>query len=608
MTRKFLGFAFLALICVNKNSAAQNYVQGDIDLSISITATHDSNTCSTIANENWFLVINNSFVGDVVEIVDMNAGMLLTTNTNSSGQNPWYVPVAINTINFIYSDKDVINGYANFYSASMYKVISGSDTLYNVFAAMSFPVPNPCQYGNVSGNVYLDYNNDCIYNTGDKPLNSVLVNTTSYLSGGGGGVPQYEFTNSAGNYNAKLQESWLQSYTVSIPPTYSFYFPYSTCAVPSYSFTTLPQTGVDFALNCGTNVDLAASNFNCVLPRPALPFYIYPRVSNVGCDTISGVLTLVKDNRCNYNALLSNNPATYVNGDTLQWNYTNLTNLSANGYWNSLMSAVHLTPNNTVNIGDTLCFQIFTPTPSNDAVPSNNSGTMCLPVVNSYDPNDKHVLPKGEGPNGDVPPSTTDFEYRVNFQNTGTAPAINISIVDTLDANFDSTTFKIVGASHTMHPEWVRPNVVRFRFFGINLPDSNANEPASHGFVSYRIKAKPNQALGTQFTNTAYIYFDTNPAIVTNTTKNTYAVPNSISTSLNDLRVSAYPNPFTDYLEIEGLDNSDQICVTDLMGSTIYNVHANQGKHLDMRSLSPGIYILTIQHGETKKALRVVKQ
>ena len=63
--------------------------------------------------------------------------------------------------------------------------------------------------------------------------------------------------------------------------------------------------------------------------------------------------------------------------------------------------------------------------------------------------------------------------------------------------------------------------MVEFNFDNILLPDSIVNEPGSHGYVKYGIKANAGLADFTAVQNTANIYFDFNPAIITNTTSNT---------------------------------------------------------------------------------------
>ncbi|MEO0405496.1 MAG: hypothetical protein AAF193_11550, partial [Bacteroidota bacterium] len=52
----------------------------------------------------------------------------------------------------------------------------------------------------------------------------------------------------------------------------------------------------------------------------------------------------------------------------------------------------------------------------------------------------------------------------------------------------------------------------------IQLPDSTNNEPESHGLVSFKITPLPDLPVGTVLENTAYIYFDNNEPIITNTT------------------------------------------------------------------------------------------
>ena len=162
---------------------------------------------------------------------------------------------------------------------------------------------------------------------------------------------------------------------------------------------------------------------------------------------------------------MSANPATYVNGDTLRWTYTQLTNVSNGAYWNSFFAGVRLTPISTANIGDTLCFSISTTVAGADVNVANNQNAFCMPIINSYDPNIKEVSPKGIGATGDIPPTTSNLNYTIHFQNTGTAPAYNVYVIDTLDADVDASSLKIEGASHNMTPSWLTPNVVKFYFY-----------------------------------------------------------------------------------------------------------------------------------------------
>ena len=78
-------------------------------------------------------------------------------------------------------------------------------------------------------------------------------------------------------------------------------------------------------------------------------------------------------------------------------------------------------------------------------------------------------------------------------------------------------TFQLESSSHDNRVEIKDGNQVAFIFDDINLPDSTTNEPASNGFIAYRIKPKSDLLVGSMIFNKADIYFDFNPPIETNT-------------------------------------------------------------------------------------------
>ncbi len=140
----------------------------------------------------------------------------------------------------------------------------------------------------------------------------------------------------------------------------------------------------------------------------------------------------------------------------------------------------------------------------------------------AYDPNDKQVEPVGFGPDHVIAPDTEWLTYTVRFQNTGTDTAFAVVIRDALSPNVRPTTLQILGASHDLTQ--VNMNVggqASFHFDNILLPDSGTNEPASQGFVRFRVRPVENLPNGIVIPNAARIYFDQNPAIHTNPIFNT---------------------------------------------------------------------------------------
>jgi uncharacterized repeat protein (TIGR01451 family) len=594
-------FYLLLLFCLSIIvSKAQMFTQGDVSVMPQPMMNHDSTICSSTCNLFYSITITNSFMGDSVKIKDMSSGYLITSDVNVSGANPWYVYLSVPVYNMFISDDQVSGGSVLFFGPTV-KVISGPDTIFNINNVYPFSVSNPCSYGSVSGRVYIDNNSDCVFNTGDVALTSIPVTSNSNLNSPSmSSTNASGYSNGSGAYNINVQQSWLVDYNVAIPSNYQFIFPSSACSPGSYNFTTVPQTNVDFSLQCTSNVDVQCYAGSSGIVRPNVPFYLYPSVSNTGCDSASGQLKLILDNRVAYNAGLSSAPLPAVSGDTLTWNYSNLTNLTSGGYWNSFFANVHLTPNTSVGAGDLLCFTVYTNPPVADINSSNNEFYFCLPVVNSYDPNFKEVSPEGVGTEGyfSTPPDSV-LTYTIHFQNTGTAAALNISIIDTLDADLNPKSLQILGASHSVTPEWIAPGVVKFNFYNINLADSSSNEAASHGSVSYRIKMRGGLAYGTQIKNTADIYFDFNPAIVTNTTIRTLTGPLGITEQKQNANFNVFPNPFSEsttfVIQSDKLNETYFFEMTDVLGKKVKQTATMEKQFkISREGLQNGMYFYNI--------------
>ncbi|MFI5196461.1 MAG: T9SS type A sorting domain-containing protein [Chitinophagales bacterium] len=605
MKKSFLAvLCFLSIYCV---SAQTTYTVGHITTVVTDTMLHDSTYCRSSCTFDYHITIDTSYTGDSVMVVDTFSGSLLGMYYNSTGISPWSFATSSSFgLTYYANDGGSLAGpYAQFYG-SILKVVRGTDTIHAIVSRDSLLVTNPCSYGLVSGNVYIDNNSNCIYDAGDVPMGYFDFEIMEYLSSPPATL-LINFGTSSPYSCYYVQKSWMTSYTVSLPAYYAFIFPNSPCSVAPYTFTTLPQTAVDFPLQCTNNMDVRCYPLSPASVRLHTPFYIQPYVSNTGCDTASGTLKLIKDSRVIYNALLSSHPADTVHGDTLIWVYSGLSNVTTSGgpYWTSFLADIYLTPDTTVIVGDTLCFRTYTQIPSTDINPSNNDQSLCLPVVYSYDPNEKEVSPKGTGPQGLIPVGTDTLTYTVHFQNTGSATAYDIHIIDTLDSHINPNSLKILGTSHNMLPEWLAPGVIQFKFANIMLPDSTSNEPASHGQVQFSVVLNPGLSPGTHIKNTGYIYFDLNPPVVTNTTLNTIAAPNKINAIAKGLKIKVYPNPATTEITIEASEQVTAIAISNLVGQTIYTQTCNaKNIEVNIANLPSGIYFVKVNGTVVRKFVK----
>lgn len=140
--------------------------------------------------------------------------------------------------------------------------------------------------------------------------------------------------------------------------------------------------------------------------------------------------------------------------------------------------------------------------------------TTLVEVTCSYDPNDKRVDPIGYSVEHHIS-NNQRLTFTIRFQNTGNATAIDVEIIDTLDQNLDLSTFEFIASSHCVRTT-LDNYILKFEFDSIMLPDSSANEIESHGFVRYSILPDSGLVPNTTILNQAEIYFDYNPAIITN--------------------------------------------------------------------------------------------
>ena len=141
------------------------------------------------------------------------------------------------------------------------------------------------------------------------------------------------------------------------------------------------------------------------------------------------------------------------------------------------------------------------------------------------------------------------------------------------------------------------------------MPDSNANEPASHGYVTYRIIEKTTNGLGDEIENTAHIYFDWNPAIVTNTTYNINDESNAIEDQNAMLNVLIYPNPTNGQVTVQAPLNIESIQVMNINGQTVdqYNP-LNTNATFDISNYTAGVYIIKVHTQQGVSINKLIKQ
>ncbi|MBX7052989.1 MAG: T9SS type A sorting domain-containing protein [Flavobacteriales bacterium] len=359
-------------------------------------------------------------------------------------------------------------------------------------------VQSVCSLSSATGLVFADINCDGSWNAGDIIFPNVIIHDQDNMPIGS--------SNSIGSYHTALPDNMT---TVIHAVTPSGFFPGS-----EYTFTTTNLDEVfsnyDFPLCPDFNFHDVRVYGNSFVPRPG--FYNWYSIYALNEAVQSENVMVSMDLSTMPGATISSTNGT-ISGNVVSWTVNDLTFLETESFY----VQVYVDP--TTPLG-TVYNPILTATllsAGADDDPSDNVFSFNQTVVGSYDPNDKSVnrtaIDVAEIPADDG----VWLDYTIRFQNTGTAEAITVRVEDVIAENLDLSTFQPLDASHSFDLSFDENRKVEWLFNNIMLPDSNTNEPESHGFIHFRIKTIPGLGIADVIENNAAIYFDFNEPVITNT-------------------------------------------------------------------------------------------
>ena len=598
------------------NDPLISYVVACLDASF--TNGCSFSTCDTFS-------VDNCISGTVY--CDANSNGIFDSNENTISNAAIQIQTG-NGIQTVYSD---INGYYSLvynsnnpivinlnpnwssmtgYTGGVYTLLSencDSNQVYNVGLNCGSNLPANCY----SGYVFCDANNNGVMNAGELPIPFAPVylgvSPTSNSS-----VTVY--TDSTGFFSycgqigtSNIAVAWLNSQWLG----YQGYSANSSLITLVGSANGNNQPGF-LAVNCGGTpcTDLWTTVTPWIGYYQNTTAHIKLNWGNYGPVAAGNYqLTLTFPAGVTVNTSSIQNSGYTISGNTITWNLSNL-----NTTFSNFDYVTFQVPGGLVNGAQHYFTSTISPVNSTDCNSQNNAGSLLQILGNSYDPNDKTVqrpdfywtTPISIGTEIIDAALQDVLTYTIRFQNTGTAPAQNVYILDTLSSNLDWSTFSLINASHPVQVFHQSNGLVRFEFDQIWLADSTTNEPGSHGDLVYRIAEKSTCLAGCEIENTAYIYFDWNDAIVTNTTYNLNEnIMGIYEDGINGWGI--YPNPANNYLQIQGLETFNYE-IHDFAGKSILKGEGSANEMLNITKLMSGAYVITIESENAElKVLRFVK-
>lgn len=443
---------------------------------------------------------------------------------------------------------------------------------------------------------FIDINNNGIkdpnevnFKNGSFQVNVNNVTTTNYNSSNG----------SLNIYTENLSD--LYDISVNVYPEYSAYFS-STVNYNDISVATLVNTiYVYFPItlyNPFSDVQVHLSPYMSPIPGTNYGNSIFYR--NNGYLVENGVIEFIKPSNVTINSINDTNAIQTPTGFTL--NYSNLQPQELRHL--RVVMSVPTIP--TVQIGDILTSSTTINTTNSDILLSNNTSIINREIKAAYDPNDKHenhgpYIVKDDFTNEDY------LVYTIRFQNTGSASTSIVRVEDFLDNKLNPASVRMINASH----EYIlslQNNQLVWKFDPIFLTPMSADEENSKGYITFKVKPFPGYVVGDIIPNTASIYFDTNPAIVTNTFQTEF-VSVLVNERFNLNSITIFPNPSNDIVYIEVGQNENKIKsieITDILGKKV--LQSKFENKVNISNLAQGVYFMTLISNEneniTKKIIK----
>jgi len=446
----------------------------------------------------------------------------------------------------------------------------------------------------ITGTLRIDTeSNGCDSN--DTALQNVKINIAGEFQTG------VTYTNNLGEYTYYAGQE-----TVTLSPEFGApeYFSFSQPSVTQNFTTTGINAVADFCLAPnGVQPDLDVAIVPIFEARPGFDATYQLIINNKGNQVQSGALNL-EFNDILLDYISSSLTPVLITENNITWNFENLAPFQSISISLALSvnSPLEIPP---VSINDILHYTATIITDATDETPLDNTLEYDQIVIGSFDPNDKAVI---QGPIIS-PDAVNDFlEYRIRFQNTGTAEAINVVVADVLAANLDVNTFRPVSSSHPYRVT-LTGNKAEFFFENINLPAEEDDEAGSNGFIAFKIKPVTGAVIGDVFENTAHIYFDYNAPIVTNTVATTVAILARQDFDFNS-NIRVYPNPTNDILTVTPANNFtiQYINIYNMLGQLVIATPSHQAtSNVNVSVLKSGNYILEVVTDKGRSTQKIIK-
>lgn len=556
---------------------------------------HDGKLAFSIQNNGWREIANGLDKWQIKSVSDIHqvgnklwvSGRFYNAVKNQDASLVFWDYLKWTIPSFDYIGNDIkING-------SSQVLISGSfikhqDLLLNTTGVLDFGSSI------VAGKVFYDLNQNCTQDDGEETIQGITltlhpeeVSITTDLNG------RYVFP----------VDSSKMIHVVEIQtPKYNL----ATCPLNGIQATKKEQgkftlANVDFGIiPSGNHIDAEVAMYDYTGWRARQGFDEQYKicVTNRGTKTIESCKLVLNSDKQISNWAFSQQ-ADLIQNNTYEWKISSLK--ASENY--CIKSKANIPVQIALDSKITFETKIFT-TDIQDEDQRDNVHQLTQKIVAAIDPNDKSTK-QGYF----ILPGTDVIDYKIRFQNTGSDTAYGIEVIDTVDKKLSNLLGNKSLRMSTSHPYKLNPKAWRssdgiynlkyaWRFNDILLPDINTNEELSHGFIDFKLELAEGLSLGTTIRNRAFIFFDYQEPILTNTAINVVSLNTGIKSLLALNQLSIYPNPAKDKINIT---NPSKITIhfnlINTLGQTILSksVAPESNLLLETTGFAKGLYLINAE-------------
>jgi len=467
-------------------------------------------------------------------------------------------------------------------------LIPNQDTAYCYFWDSCQPCFSLDDNNRIEGHVFLDLNGNQTKDDSEPNISNVFVKVFE-----NGNLVNTSITGMQGNYiipatqGDKLVTVELTEQYTSVSSSQNINFPSSNGDIEIVNFP-LELSSTYHDLEIIASLDLMIAGFDGVAQI---------KVKNNGNIANNLTVTIQIPDHFTIN---NTAPSATITGNTLTWNINQINALTTQNF--SIL--YNISPPPLYMPGDFVEWLGNVSTVENESITLNNSFRYSLPIFTSYDPNDKTMM-RGQSLTPAQANNGNPFIYRIRFQNNGNFPAQFIHVRDTLELGLDANTIRTLDASHDCSLNIIEGRYLDWFFPNIQLPDSLSDPEGSQGYILFSVMPVLPLNLGDSIHNTAHIYFDFNPAVVTNKEVTKIELPSQIK-NLDKWELQAFYNVMSDKISIKGLTSEvSEVRLISVSGQLIHFWNRDFD-NMKVNQINSGIYIVQIISKGESKAVRLM--